>query len=435
MFVVGGSEKKESEPPQQAGAVPILAGVIRSKLALGTHLSIPTSERYSSNSYLLRAQIRSSERTHIWPVEMLRRIPGPKFLVFFIALIGACIGIGWLWINADGTGSYPLPELARFDAFAIAALRGGSAAAIRAAVFSLWNQKLVEISTSKSSWTGKKIEVKSISEEKVEAISMSGERTEVRSVSGKKRVLSPIDEEVHKYLQKAKFKVLSPIAEEIRRSLQKAKCQAKTVPSRKIVLSPIEEEVYQYLQTSRDPRTLFQPAWINASLKSRIERYLEPVRRELEELHLICTDTQKTHAWMIAIALASVIAVVGGTKLYLGTTYNKPSLILVILLSASLGGLISIVKRWRLGTLTQLGRRYLKALEEHFAWLKKPADLDRNPEGVDPTLSIAVFGISVLGGTAMYDTFCEAFPLSKSGGGCGGGGGGCGGGCGGCGGG
>jgi len=292
------------------------------------------------------------------PVEMLRQIPGPVFLAFFIPLVGTCFVIAWLWVNADGTSQYPLPELTRFDPFAIAALRGGSAAVIRAAVFSLWSQKLVEISVSESSLTRKRVEVTSRG---------------------------------HKL---------------------------------RGVLSPIEFEIHRFLQRSREPRDLFK----EASLKGRIEAHLESVYREFEETHLVPTGRQKAHAWLAVIMIASVIVVVGGTKLHLGLTSNKPALFLCILFVGSLFSLAAIVDYWRWTTITQLGRSYLKALEEHYDWLKEPADLDENPEGIDPTLSIAVFGISALGGAAMYEAFRAAFPLSKAGGGILSGGGGCGGG-------
>jgi uncharacterized protein (TIGR04222 family) len=294
------------------------------------------------------------------PIEMLRQIPGPKFLVLFIVLIGTCIGIGWLWVNADRTKRYPLPGLTYYHAFVITALRGGRAAVIRTAVFSLWIQKLVEI------------------------------------------------EKVHRWWWFDKFEV----------TIREHELRTE--------LNPIELEIHQFLHAPRSSRDLFR----NASLKYRIERYLEPVYGELEELHLMRTKTEKDHAWMVTITIASVIAVLGGTKLYLGLTHGKSSMYLFFLLPVSLISLFVILKPW--GTLTQLGRHYLKVLKDRFAWMMIVVDLDRYPEGVDPTLSIAIFGISVLGGTAMYESFCEAFPLGQIGGGCSGGcSGGCGGGCGG----
>lgn len=76
--------------------------------------------------------------------DLFIQIPGPTFLVLFAGLSAICIFIGWLWVNADGSTQYPLPEPTRFDPLTIAALRGGRNAVIRTAVFTLWNRKLVQ---------------------------------------------------------------------------------------------------------------------------------------------------------------------------------------------------------------------------------------------------------------------------------------------------
>lgn len=61
---------------------------------------------------------------------------------------------------------------------------------------------------------------------------------------------------------------------------------------------------------------------------------------------------------------------------------------LVILLIASLAILFVAIQPQK--RTNQLGRRYLKELEGHFAWLQSAGNLDRNNEGIDPAFSIAI---------------------------------------------
>ncbi|MHC4580514.1 MAG: TIGR04222 domain-containing membrane protein [Planctomycetota bacterium] len=297
------------------------------------------------------------EAASILPVEMLRRIPGPTFLLVFIGLSAVCTAGSWIWINADGTGSCPLPDLARFDPFAIAALRGGPAAVIQTAAFSLRDRKMIEIDNDELEVAG--------------------------------------------------------------------------APARKVLLSPFERTVYQCLQESRSPQAVSRIA----GLQDTIERLLQPTYGEFTDLNLMRTAAQRTRAWMITLAAALAIGIVGGTKLYLGITREKPSTFLAVLLPVSLIVLFVTLKPWT--ELTRLGRRYLKALRGHFGRPKRPTSHGwfwRSTE-VNPVFSVAIFGAAVLSATDRhsdhFDGGCGGGCAGGGGGGCGGGG--CGGGCGGCG--
>ncbi len=298
-------------------------------------------------------------------IEMLIRIPGPTFLGYFICLSFVCILLGRLWVNADGSTQYPLPELTRFDPLSVAALRGSWASVIRTAIFSLWNRKLVEIKITKHWW----------------------KRDEIKIIR---------------------------------------------MPKRKEVLSPIEEEIYRLLLTPSEPSDLLQ----DTGFRERIQGHLEPINRQLKELHLVRSASDRFRAWIATLVMARVIGAVGGTKLYLGITRGRPVLFLIILLIVSLIVLFGVLKPQAI--FTKLGRHYLKELQEHFGWVKESLEAGSAPEGIDPTLAIAIFGVGILAGASRYSPFSEAFSSSKYGwgGGCGGGGcggGGCGGGCGGCG--
>jgi len=97
MCTVDGPEERESESPLQSGVVSIPVGMISSKPILNTRFSGSSSESHP-------------QRWHTWPVEMLRRIPGSKFLLLFICLVAICITIAWLYDTShafiiDGGGA------------------------------------------------------------------------------------------------------------------------------------------------------------------------------------------------------------------------------------------------------------------------------------------------------------------------------------------
>ena len=183
---------------------------------------------------------------------------------------------------------------------------------------------------------------------------------------------------------------------------------------------PIEKEIYQFLQTPRKPRDMFQ----DEGLSSLIEAYLEPIYQKLEHLHLARTAADHTRAWTATILMALVLVGLGGIKIYLGITHNHPVLFLVILLIVSLFILYTIISPNAIPT--RLGRRYLKEIEENFNLVKDSIKDERFPEGMDPALVVAVFGVGILSGTYFYDLFTQAFHSNSHIGGCGCG---CGGGC------
>jgi len=198
----------------------------------------------------------------------------------------------------------------------------------------------------------------------------------------------------------------------------------------------VENEIYQFLQSPKKPKDIFK----DASLQDRIKMHVEPIQRELEQLHLARTESERNRAWGITAIAFLVIFGVGGTKYHLGKTFGYPTDFLFALLWGSLIVLwISTTSSAIFGSsdiTTTLGRRYLKEMREQFSWVKESIDKGNVPEGIDPSLVVALGGIGILAGSALYQPYSEVFCPEKStgwsGGGCGGGGGG-GGGCGGCG--
>lgn len=284
--------------------------------------------------------------------QILVQISGPNFLWYFAGISIVCIVIGWKWKNADGSTQYDLPELTKFDPITIAALRGGTNAVIRTALFSLWNNNLIDFRNE-------------------------GEDTEIFTLYSEYR--------------------------------------AK--------LENIEEEIYRAVRAPTKTSHIFS----DNNLKLRIEAYLQPIFTEMENLHLARTKDDRERIWRIFMVLAPVIAVVGGAKLYLDISRSQPVVFLIMLIVGSLIVLYASLSPY--SHPTALGKRYLKALKEHFGWLGEAIKETRAPQGIDPALAIAIFGIGIIGTSNLHGPFKKAFTST---GGCGGGCGGCGG-CAGCG--
>jgi len=83
---------------------------------------------------------------------------------------------------------------------------------------------------------------------------------------------------------------------------------------------------------------------------------------ELERLYLVRDDYERRRVWIITLLMFLAIGGVGGTKLYLGLTHNRPSSFLVILLIISTILLFKLLKPW--SSTTQLGKRFLNSLND-----------------------------------------------------------------------
>lgn len=194
----------------------------------------------------------------------------------------------------------------------------------------------------------------------------------------------------------------------------------------------LEREIYEFIWEPREPRELFT----NYGLHNRLEVILQPYLVELQSQCLARTDVERSRVWTAFSIMAIAIGVLGGMKLLMGIDQGKPVFFLFVLVAISLWALFVVVKPKAIAT--KLGRHYLKALEDHFAWLKESVRQNDIPEGIDPAYATAIYSIGILEGTSHNSPFSKAFSSSKDSGsgGCGGGcgGGGCGGGgCGGCG--
>ena len=76
-------------------------------------------------------------------IEEFVQIPGPTFLMLFVGLVTVTITICRLWMRADGSYKYQLPDLTRFDSIGIAQLRGEKSLIMQTAIFRLYCPELI----------------------------------------------------------------------------------------------------------------------------------------------------------------------------------------------------------------------------------------------------------------------------------------------------
>ncbi len=210
------------------------------------------------------------------------------------------------------------------------------------------------------------------------------------------------------------------------------------VPSSEKLGSTIHEAVYRFtLSGTRQPSQLFSDTNLNAE----IDVLLEPTFRDLERKRLLQSNDDLSRTRLAFWAALSIISAIGVTKLVIGISRHKPVGFLVVELIISFIALLAAVRPWGLKP-TRLGYRYLKRLKKHFGWMQEHLSKKNHYTGIDPVFAVAIFGVSPLIGSPLFDPFGKAFQTgstSQSGGcggssGCSGGGGGDGcGGCGGCG--
>ena len=200
----------------------------------------------------------------------------------------------------------------------------------------------------------------------------------------------------------------------------------------------IEKRLLEFLKQSHNPLVLFS----NPNLRKELNEDLEPNRQALVRAHLLLAPEEKKRlvktAWMtFFILLAAMLA-----KLIWGVSRSKPVGFLILEFVAGLTLMLVVLRPWKIAT--RLGKRYLKTLKKHFEWVRQELDGGKIPNGMDPSLALAVFGAGMFSKNPAFDAFNRTFHRSSTSdsSGCGGcgygsdggsdGGGGCGG-CGGCG--
>lgn len=208
--------------------------------------------------------------------------------------------------------------------------------------------------------------------------------------------------------------------------------------------SPIHQAVCQAGQKM----TVLSNLLRDRAFRDQIEAPVATIIQQLQILHLLKTTEDLRRVRIAFLATLGVTELVGGIKLILGISRNRPVFFLLIML-AVLPFILWKLFKSRSNQVTRLGRQFLKMLQDQSIWMKDALKENRMPEDTSPAMALAIFGASALVGIAAFEPFHQAFAAMPGGGtdsswsgGCGGSSsdsGGCGGsdggggGCGGCG--
>ncbi|MEK7991252.1 MAG: TIGR04222 domain-containing membrane protein [Thiotrichaceae bacterium] len=184
----------------------------------------------------------------------------------------------------------------------------------------------------------------------------------------------------------------------------------------------IENAIYQFTWTARRPSEFFT----DATLCKKIDPMIRPINRKLEKMHLKFKENHLDRATIAKFTILALLFAAAGTKIYHGMFADEPFIFILAALVAAVGVTHYVIKPSRN---TRLGIIHVRKMQERFAWAKGD---DSN--GLDPTLRVALFGISALSGITMFSSFQNTFAITDTAGMAtsgGGAGSGCGGGCGG----
>ena len=152
-----------------------------------------------------------------------------------------------------------------------------------------------------------------------------------------------------------------------------------------------------------------------------ISKYLQPIYQQLEDTHLLQTAQQKLVPWLVMAITLFILDSAALTKIYLSLTNKQNFLLTIAALVIATAAAFFLYNPTR--RTTQLGQNYLKSLNAHYAHLAKEIK-DKKAKSADHVYAVAIFGVSVLAGVAVYSPFVNAFDpenSSDTGGGCGGG--------------
>ncbi len=180
-----------------------------------------------------------------------------------------------------------------------------------------------------------------------------------------------------------------------------------SIKTRTVDLSPVEHVVYDYLVV---PKSGSQ--FDGADIQVAMENELQSVYRELENMHLYKTEEEVVRGKITTYFILFCLEVLAITKIYFAIIYNKPFLILAILM---LGIYFAVVYIVRPGDrVTRLGRQYVREVKNHFAWLKTGLSNSRGEHSFLPNYAMrtAIFGVGILAYSEMFDGY-QAFAQDK----------------------
>lgn len=190
----------------------------------------------------------------------------------------------------------------------------------------------------------------------------------------------------------------------------------------------IEDAIYQFTWTARKPTEFFT----DTALRKKLDPLIRPMNRKLEKMHLKFKEDHLDRASIAKFMILGLLFAAAGARIY-HSMFNDETFIFI--LAVLIVAVIATHYLIRPSRNTRLGITFLKKMQERFTWTQ-----NETPDGLDPAIRVALFGISALSGITMFSSFQNTFATTDTIGaatggcglgGCAGGGSGCGGGCGG----
>jgi uncharacterized protein (TIGR04222 family) len=185
---------------------------------------------------------------------------------------------------------------------------------------------------------------------------------------------------------------------------EKSEAEIVCRPAKEAPGGAIQEVLCQATQTPRKLSSLVR----DKSFRTQIEGPLNVIQQRLEGLHLFQTAADRKKAWLALFAAFGVVMLVGGTKLFLGLSRNKPSTFLIMMM-AIVPFILWRVLKPRTNRPTQLGRQFLQSLQKQNSWMKDALENNQMPPDTSPVMALAIFGMSALVGVAAFDQYQQAF--------------------------
>lgn len=159
-------------------------------------------------------------------------------------------------------------------------------------------------------------------------------------------------------------------------------------------LNTIEKSILDYAKTN-DKYIRFTGSYFQGKVKEKFQKNID----KLEQMGLSPTKETKSHYWKVYGISNLILLFLGGIKLYLGITYDKPVGFLIILMIAfQIAMFISLLPTRILAT--NLGKKFLAQSKTRFEWLKSS---DNNTLATDDNLmyGTALFGIAAFSAIAF----------------------------------
>src|SRR5439155_24597513 len=152
-------------------------------------------------------------------------------------------------------------------------------------------------------------------------------------------------------------------------------------------LTALERCVFQWCEFGRKIEDVFADGELSALLRS----HTVPYEEKLQADHLLASDQMKAQGSMTAFVGAAVLGLIGGSRVFVGLSRERPVGSLIMM---GVAGLSLAINFSRPDRLSRSGKTFLKGLQEKWNSFEVPLSLSASDGAF--VLAAALFGVSVL---------------------------------------